>query len=46
METLNKGATLFEIGQLLGHSSIDTTALYTKIDVAGLRELIQSWPIK
>jgi len=46
METLNKGATLFEIGQLLGHCSIDTTALYTKIDVSGLRELAEPWPIK
>jgi len=45
-ETLSRGATLFEIGQLLGHCSVDTTALYTKIDVAGLRELAQPWPIK
>jgi len=46
METLSKGATLFEIGQLLGHCSIDTTALYTKIDITGLRELAEPWPIK
>jgi len=45
-ETLNKGGTLFEIGQLFGHSSIDTTALYTKIDVNNLRELAQPWLMK
>ncbi|MBS0349757.1 MAG: tyrosine-type recombinase/integrase [Proteobacteria bacterium] len=45
-ETLSKGATLFEIGELLGHRSIDTTAIYTKIDVVALRELAKPWPIK
>ncbi len=45
-ETLSRGGTLFEIGQLLGHSSVDTTALYTKIDVTNLRELAQPWPIQ
>jgi site-specific recombinase XerD len=42
-ETLNKGGTLFEIGQLLGHSSVDTTALYVKLDINNLRELAQPW---
>jgi len=46
MDTLSNGATLFEIGELLGHCSIDTTAIYTKIDVAALRELAKPWPIK
>lgn len=46
MESLNNGATLFEIGELLGHCSIDTTAIYTKINVAALRELAKPWPIK
>jgi site-specific recombinase XerD len=46
METLSNGATLFEIGELLGHCSIDTTAIYTKIDVVALRELAKPWPIK
>ncbi len=45
-ETLSNGATLFEIGELLGHCSIDTTAIYTKIDVVALRELAKPWPIK
>lgn len=46
METLSNGGTLFEVGELLGHCSVDTTAIYTKIDVVGLRELAQPWPIK
>jgi site-specific recombinase XerD len=46
MDTLNKGATLFEVGVVLGHCSIDTTAIYTKIDVSALRELAKPWPIK
>lgn len=46
MDTLSNGATLFEVGELLGHCSINTTAIYTKIDVAALRELAKPWPIK
>jgi len=46
MNTLSNGATLFEVGELLGHCSIDTTAIYTKIDVTALRELAKPWPIK
>lgn len=46
MECLSHGATLFEIGELLGHCSIDTTATYTKINVVALRELAKPWPIK
>jgi len=44
-ESLRCGATLFEIGDLLGHCSIDTTALYTKVDVVRLKELAMPWPI-
>ena len=46
METLSNGATLFEIGELLGHCSVDTTAIYTKIDVVSLKELAKPWPMK
>ena len=46
METLSNGATLFKIGELLGHCSVDTTAIYTKIDVVSLKELAKPWPIK
>lgn len=45
-ESLRCGATLFEIGELLGHCSVDTTALYTKVDIVQLKELAMPWPIK
>jgi site-specific recombinase XerD len=44
-DCLRQGATLFEVGDLLGHCSSDTTALYAKVDVARLRELALPWPI-
>lgn len=43
-EALRCGATLFEVSDLLGHCSIDTTALYTKIDITRLEELAMPWP--
>ena len=39
-----KGATLKEIADILGHLSIDTTAIYTKIDLPALREVALPWP--
>lgn len=44
-EALRCGATLFEIGDLLGHCSVDTTALYTKVDIVRLKEIAMPWPI-
>ena len=41
---LNAGATLGEIGQLLRHQDHDTTRIYAKVDLAGLRQLAQPWP--
>lgn len=41
---LRQGASLSEIGQVLRHRSVDTTAIYAKVDVAALRALAQSWP--
>ena len=38
------GATLKEIADILGHSSIDTTAIYTKVDLPTLREVALPWP--
>ncbi|MFK5950846.1 MAG: site-specific integrase [Methylococcales bacterium] len=43
-EALRCGATLFEIGDLLGHCSVDTTALYTKVDIVRLKEIAMPWP--
>jgi site-specific recombinase XerD len=41
---LNKGATLQQIGEVLRHRSIDTTAIYAKVDFNKLRSLALPWP--
>jgi site-specific recombinase XerD len=43
-ELLRSGATLSEIGQLLRHRSHDTTRIYAKVDIEGLRTLSLPWP--
>ena len=43
-ELLKAGATLSEIGQLLRHKSHDTTRIYAKVDIDGLRTLSLPWP--
>jgi site-specific recombinase XerD len=41
---LRKGASLAEIGEILRHRSVDTTATYAKVDLVALRALTQPWP--
>lgn len=41
---LNGGASLKEIADVLGHQSIDTTAIYTKVDTTSLSTVCQPWP--
>jgi integrase/recombinase XerD len=41
---LRGGASLIEIGELLGHRSPETTKIYTKVDVEALRGLALPWP--
>jgi site-specific recombinase XerD len=41
---LRRGASLFEIGQILNHRHPDATAIYAKVDLAQLRPLAQRWP--
>jgi len=43
-EMLRAGASLPEIGQVLRHHRIDTTAIYAKVDRWALRELARPWP--
>jgi site-specific recombinase XerD len=43
-QLLRSGATLTEIGQLLGHESHDTTRIYAKVDIETLRTLSLPWP--
>jgi site-specific recombinase XerD len=41
---LRRGASLGEIGDLLGHRHPQTTMIYTKVDLEALRKLAQPWP--
>ena len=41
---LRRGASLAEIGQLLGHRLPQTTEIYAKVDQRRLAELAQPWP--
>lgn len=44
-ECLRQGASLPQIGELLRHRSIDTTAIYAKVDLSRLTEIARLWPI-
>jgi integrase/recombinase XerD len=41
---LRAGAPLAEIGQVLRHRSVSTTAIYAKVDHAALGQLAMPWP--
>jgi integrase/recombinase XerD len=41
---VQRGASLKEVADLLGHRSIDTTAIYAKLDLPSLREVALPWP--
>jgi integrase/recombinase XerD len=41
---VQNGATLKEVGDLLRHRHLSTTAVYTHLDVAQLRAVAQPWP--
>jgi site-specific recombinase XerD len=43
-ELLRKGAGLLEIGQVLRHQDLATTALYAKVDLNTLRSIALPWP--
>ena len=43
-EMLRQGASLGEIGDVLGHRRPQTTKIYTKVDVEALRTLALPWP--
>ncbi len=43
-EMLRRGASLSEIAQVLRHRSVETTAIYAKVDHISLRTLVQPWP--
>jgi site-specific recombinase XerD len=41
---LAAGASLSEIGQVLRHRHVLTTAIYAKVDIASLRTVARAWP--
>jgi integrase/recombinase XerD len=43
-DMLRAGASLPEIGQVLRHQQVSTTAIYAKVDREPLRELARPWP--
>jgi site-specific recombinase XerD len=43
-DLLGHGASLPEIADLFGHSSLATTRIYASVDVAALREVALPWP--
>jgi integrase len=43
-EMLRQGASLGEIGELLGHRHPQTTTIYAKVDIDALRTLALPWP--
>lgn len=44
-DMLRAGASLIEVGQVLRHRSLSTTAIYTKVDIEPLRALARPWPV-
>ncbi|OFW02848.1 MAG: integrase [Acidobacteria bacterium RIFCSPLOWO2_02_FULL_68_18] len=43
-QMLHDGASLTEIGEILGHRSPETTMIYAKVDLDALRTLALPWP--
>jgi len=43
-EMLRQGASLGEIGEVLGHHHAQTTKIYAKVDINALRTLALPWP--
>jgi site-specific recombinase XerD len=43
-QLLRGGASLIDIGQVLRHKHLQSTAIYAKVDLARLRQAAQPWP--
>lgn len=43
-DMLRSGASLPEVGQVLRHRSLGTTAIYARVDVVRLRTIARPWP--
>jgi len=44
-ELLRTGTPLAHISPVLRHASVDTTAIYAKVDREALRTLARPWPL-
>ena len=45
-DMLRQGASMSEIGELLRHRSPNSTEIYAKVDIEGLRSIARPWPEK
>lgn len=43
-QMLQQGASLVDIGQILRHQRVDTTAIYAKVALSQLRPIARPWP--
>lgn len=43
-ELLRKGASIPEIGEILGHQKMESTMIYAKVDLKSLQKLAKRWP--
>jgi site-specific recombinase XerD len=44
-EMVRRGVPLAQIGQVLRHRSLSSTAIYARVDLDQLRQLAQPWPV-
>ena len=43
-DLLREGVSMIDIGQVLRHKHLESTAIYAKVDLARLRQAAQPWP--
>ncbi|HEY9757949.1 MAG TPA: site-specific integrase [Oculatellaceae cyanobacterium] len=43
-ELLRRGASIPEIGEILGHQRMESTMIYAKVDLISLRKIAKRWP--
>ncbi len=41
---VQRGASLKEVADVLGHRDLDSAAIYAKLDLPALREVALPWP--